>query len=116
MFNFSANETLPEDERSYSLRYCLDLSPFLRQTVKAQKSANGMKMPSKGVLSHGFVSTAVHEGVQVGGDSAAGDGSLLVVITEVNDPAYLAAPFWTSTHFKKQKDAAGWNPTPCSAK
>ena len=43
-------------------------------------------------------------------------GSLLLVITEVNDPANLAAPFWTSTHFKKQKDAAGWNPTPCSSK
>jgi len=42
--------------------------------------------------------------------------SLLLVISEVNDPAYLATPFWTSTHFKKQKDAAGWNPTPCSAK
>jgi hypothetical protein len=41
--------------------------------------------------------------------------SLLLVITEVNDPAYLATPFWTSTHFKKQNDAAGWNPTPCSA-
>jgi hypothetical protein len=42
--------------------------------------------------------------------------SLLVVETEVVDPAYLATPFWTSTHFKKQKDAAGWNPTPCSAR
>jgi hypothetical protein len=54
----------------------LDLSPFLRQTVKTQNSANGMKMPLKGGLSHGFVSTAVHEGVQVGGDSAAGDGGI----------------------------------------
>ena len=42
--------------------------------------------------------------------------SLLVVGTEINDPAYLATPFWTSTHFKKQNDAAGWNPTPCSAR
>jgi hypothetical protein len=42
--------------------------------------------------------------------------SLLLVITEVNDPTYLATPFWTSTHFKKQNDATGWNPTPCSAK
>ena len=54
----------------------VDLSPFLRQTVKTQNSANGMKMPLKGGLSHGFVSTAVHEGVQVGGDSAAGDGGI----------------------------------------
>ncbi len=42
--------------------------------------------------------------------------SLLMVVTEVNDPTYLATPFWTSTHFKKQNDEAGWNPTPCSAK
>jgi hypothetical protein len=42
--------------------------------------------------------------------------SLLMVISEVNDPTYLATPFWTSTHFKKQNDAAGWNPTPCFAK
>jgi hypothetical protein len=45
-----------------------------------------------------------------------GGDSLLVVITEVNDPMYLSAPFWTSTHFKKQSDASGWNPTPCSAR
>ena len=42
--------------------------------------------------------------------------SLLVVSTEVVDPTYLAQPFWTSTHFKKQTDATGWNPTPCSAR
>jgi hypothetical protein len=45
-----------------------------------------------------------------------GGASLLVVITEVNDPMYLSVPFWTSTHFKKQSDASGWNPTPCSAR
>jgi hypothetical protein len=42
--------------------------------------------------------------------------SLMVVATEVVDPTYLNTPFWTSTHFKKQKDASGWNPTPCSAR
>jgi hypothetical protein len=42
--------------------------------------------------------------------------SLLLVTSEVADPMYLTAPFWTSTHFKKQNDAAGWNPTPCAAK
>ena len=43
-------------------------------------------------------------------------GSLLLVATEVTDPTYLTAPFWTSTHFKLQNDSAGWNPTACSAK
>ncbi|PWT81294.1 MAG: hypothetical protein C5B57_10785 [Blastocatellia bacterium] len=48
-------------------------------------------------------------------DVPAGD-SLLVVSTEVVDPAYLVQPFWTSTHFKRQNDASGWSPTPCSAR
>jgi hypothetical protein len=43
-------------------------------------------------------------------------GSLLVVSTELVDPTYLAQPFWTSTHFKKQNDASGWNPTSCAAR
>jgi hypothetical protein len=44
------------------------------------------------------------------------DYSLLVVSTEVVDPVYLFQPFWTSVQFKKQKDASGWNPSPCSAR
>jgi hypothetical protein len=39
-----------------------------------------------------------------------------VVTTVVDDPTYLQEPFVTSTNFKKQADASGWNPTPCSAK
>jgi len=35
----------------------LKWSAFLRQTAKTENSANGMKMQSKGGLSHGFVST-----------------------------------------------------------
>jgi hypothetical protein len=48
-------------------------------------------------------------------DVSGGD-SLLVVISEVVDPENLAQPFWTSTHFKKQNDASGWNPTPCASR
>jgi len=44
-----------------------------------------------------------------------GGDSLLVVSSEVNDPAYLSQPFWTSTHFKRQADASGWNPSTCVA-
>jgi hypothetical protein len=40
----------------------------------------------------------------------------LVVTTEVKDPQYLSQSFVTSTHFKKQADASGWNPQPCEAK
>jgi hypothetical protein len=42
--------------------------------------------------------------------------SWLIVKTIVEDPAYLNVPFITSTHFRKQADGAGWNPTPCSAR
>jgi hypothetical protein len=38
------------------------------------------------------------------------------VTTIVNDPQYLTGPFITSSDFKKQRDAAGWDPTPCTAK
>lgn len=38
-----------------------------------------------------------------------------VVTTIVEDPLYLQEPFVTSSNFKKQADAAGWNPRPCAA-
>jgi hypothetical protein len=40
----------------------------------------------------------------------------LMVKTIVEDPTYFAAPVYTSTHFKKQADAAGWSPSACSAR
>jgi hypothetical protein len=44
------------------------------------------------------------------------DGSsMLIVTTLVVDPAYLTTRFQRSTHFRKQADAAGWDPTPCSS-
>jgi hypothetical protein len=39
-----------------------------------------------------------------------------VVTTIVEDPTYLNEPFVTSTNFKKQADATGWDPVPCSAR
>jgi hypothetical protein len=39
-----------------------------------------------------------------------------VVTTIVEDPIYLQEPFVTSSNFKKQTDAAGWNPRACSAR
>ena len=40
----------------------------------------------------------------------------LIVQTIVEDSLYLDHPFMTSTPFKKQADATGWNPTPCSSR
>ena len=45
-----------------------------------------------------------------------GGDTLLVVSVEVTDPEYLTTPYWYSVHFKKQADASGWSPRPCSAK
>ena len=37
----------------------------------------------------------------------------LLVVTVIEDPAYLNGPFYTSTHFKREPDDANFNPTPC---
>lgn len=42
--------------------------------------------------------------------------SYLVITTTVEDPAYLTEPYLTTTHFKKQADASGWHPSPCSSR
>jgi len=45
------------------------------------------------------------------------DGKTLLIVTEmIEDPQYLARRFQRSTHFRKQDDASGWDPSPCSAK
>jgi hypothetical protein len=48
-------------------------------------------------------------------NEATGDAHL-VITTTVEDPAYLTQPLLTASHYKKQADASGWNPTPCSAR
>jgi hypothetical protein len=40
----------------------------------------------------------------------------LIVNAVVEDPTYLTRTFVRSTHFRKQADAAGWNPTACSVR
>lgn len=40
----------------------------------------------------------------------------LAVQTQVDDPAYLTAPFFRTLAFKKEPNGGKWNPTPCSAK
>jgi hypothetical protein len=39
----------------------------------------------------------------------------LIVTTVVRDPRYLQQPFITSSQFKKEADAAKWDPTACSS-
>jgi hypothetical protein len=44
-----------------------------------------------------------------------GDQYLVLSMTLV-DPTYFNTPFEMAVNFKKQADASGWNPTPCSAR
>ena len=49
-------------------------------------------------------------------DLASHNGSQYLMVTSiVEDSRFLQQPFIVSTQFKKQADAAGWDPTPCSA-
>jgi hypothetical protein len=45
-------------------------------------------------------------------DEANGDVWLIVTST-LDDPAYLAQPLMTSTHFKREPDESKWKPRPC---
>jgi hypothetical protein len=40
----------------------------------------------------------------------------LILTAVLDDPTYLSQPMWTSTHFKKQEDAAGFKPVGCEGK
>ena len=40
----------------------------------------------------------------------------MTVTTKVEDPEYFTRPYLTTTDFKKLRDAAGWNPSPCLAR
>jgi len=45
-----------------------------------------------------------------------GGERLLIVTTILEDPVYLDNPLILSAQFKKQADASGWDPTPCSSR
>ncbi len=45
----------------------------------------------------------------------AGDGTLLLVTTIVEDPVYLTGPYVVSPHFKKEPEGSKWDPTPCAS-
>jgi hypothetical protein len=41
---------------------------------------------------------------------------LLVDTNVVEDPTYLQLPFQTAIHYKLERDASTWDPTPCDAR
>ena len=66
---------------------------------------NGVPYSGNAILTEYF-----HRTLEPNGDS------WLIVTTLVEDQQYLNQPFQTSTHFKKQADASGWDPTPCTSR
>ena len=45
------------------------------------------------------------------------DGTQYLAVTSMlDDPQYLAQPWVRTSQFRRQPDAKGWNPTPCSAR
>ena len=42
------------------------------------------------------------------------NGQALIVTTVLQDPRFFPQPYVVSSVFKKQPDASGWDPTPCS--
>ena len=65
---------------------------------------NGIPYSANAVITENFVRLADE------GDE------FLAVTTTVDDPLYFAPPYIKTYEFKKQRDASGWNPTPCSAR
>ncbi len=45
-----------------------------------------------------------------------GGQEYLAVTTMLDDSQYLQQPYVKTYQFKKQRDAAGWRPTPCSTR
>ena len=66
---------------------------------------NGIPYSEKGALTEYFYRVNEPNG-----------DSLLLVITNFQDPQYLNTPVVMTTQFKKVPDGSGWNPTPCSAR
>jgi hypothetical protein len=63
---------------------------------------NGVPYSDKAVVTEYFDRFPVPEG-----------GEWFVVTTSVEDSTYLAAPFTTSSHFRREADGAKWNPKAC---
>jgi hypothetical protein len=82
-----------------------DLKVVTTHMLPGYLRKNGVPYSGNAVLTEYF-----HRTMEPNGDS------WLIVTTLVDDPQYLTGPFQTSTHFRKQSDASGWDPTPCTAR
>ena len=65
---------------------------------------NGVPYSGNAVLTEYFVLLMDDDGLDY-----------LAVTAMLDDPVYLQQPWVRTSQFRKQPDARGWNPTPCSA-
>ena len=66
---------------------------------------NGVPYGANAVLTEYFSRLADDDGTQY-----------LAVTSMLDDPQYLAQPWVRTSQFRRQADARGWNPSPCSAR
>jgi hypothetical protein len=66
---------------------------------------NGVPYSANAALTEYFSSLIDDDGTQY-----------LAVTTMLEDPQYLLQPWIRTSQFKRQPDATGWSPSPCSAK
>jgi hypothetical protein len=65
---------------------------------------NGVPYSGEAVLTEYFAQLKDDDGAEY-----------LAVTAMLDDPTYLQQPWVRTSQFRKQSDAKGWNPTPCSA-
>jgi hypothetical protein len=96
------------------------------ETAASAARGRGAGAPQKGSLK--VVTTALRSGYYRKNGLTYGDNAMVTeyydrhddfgtawftVLTVLDDPKYLASPFVTTTHFKREPDGSKWNPQPC---
>ncbi len=80
-----------------------DLNVVITKAKAAYLQRNGVPYSANAIITEHYDLVKEADGVQY-----------LIVTTLIEDPMYLARPYQRSTHFRKQADATGWDPTPCA--
>jgi hypothetical protein len=80
-----------------------DLNVVITKAKPAYMQRNGVPYSANAVIAEHYDLVKEPNGDQY-----------LIVTTLIEDPTYLARPFQRSTHFRKEANGNGWDPTPCA--
>jgi hypothetical protein len=80
-----------------------DLDVVVNKVKPAYSQRNGVPYSADAVITEHYDAVKEADGVEY-----------LIVTTLIVDPVYLTHPWLRSTHFRKQANANGWDPTPCA--